>query len=74
MIFGWRGSGICGILVGADDCHRWCLVVLVCAGAFLVFGVMGVLGEVRGRRVPCSGRGFAGSTDAFGAGKAWGWR
>ena len=46
----------------------------VCAGGLLVSGVTGVLGEVRGHRVLCSGRGFAGPTDAFGARKARGWR
>ena len=47
---------------------------LVCASGFSVFGVTGVLGEVLGRWVPCCSRGFSLPTDAFGAGKAVGWR
>ena len=63
-----------GILVGANDSHRWCLAVFgVCRG-FLVFGVMVGLSKVRGDQVPWSDRGFAGPNDAFGAGKAWRWR
>ena len=46
----------------------------VSASGFLVFVVTGILGEVWGRRVLCSGRGFAGPTDAFGTRKAGGWQ
>ena len=44
----------------------------VSAGGFSVFGVTGVLGEVRGHRGLYSGQGFSGPTNAFGARMACG--
>ena len=49
------GSRIRGVLVGLMIGTGVDWLFFVCAGGFLVFGVMGMLGEVWGRRVPCSG-------------------